>query len=104
VGKRTVYVYKAQKKVAKGGGEKTRVRTIWGRITRVHGNSGAVRAKVSCVVVGCVAGCDVMHSYCLPRFSSVTTCRRVPWGSVSESCSIRRTSDKLEGRPQKCEG
>jgi ribosomal protein L35AE/L33A len=47
VGKRAVYVYKAQKKIAKNGGEKTRVRTIWGRITRVHGNSGAVRAKVS---------------------------------------------------------
>ncbi|KAI1727868.1 ribosomal protein l35Ae domain-containing protein [Ditylenchus destructor] len=45
VGKRAVYVYKAHKKIARKGGEKTRVRTIWGRITRVHGNSGSVRAK-----------------------------------------------------------
>ncbi|CAD5212892.1 unnamed protein product [Bursaphelenchus okinawaensis] len=45
VGKRAVYVYKAQKKVAKGGHEKTRVRAIWGRVTRAHGNTGSVRAK-----------------------------------------------------------
>ncbi|KAI6184420.1 Ribosomal protein L35Ae domain containing protein [Aphelenchoides bicaudatus] len=46
LGKRVVYVYKAHKKIAKGGHEKTRVRAIWGRVTRVHGNSGSVRAKV----------------------------------------------------------
>lgn len=45
LGKRTVYVYKGHKKIARGGGPKSRVRTIWGRITRVHGNSGVVRAK-----------------------------------------------------------
>ncbi|CAD5217983.1 unnamed protein product [Bursaphelenchus xylophilus] len=45
VGKRAVYVYKAHKKIAKGGHEKTRVRAIWGRVTRVHGNTGSVRAK-----------------------------------------------------------
>ena len=45
LGKRAVYVFKAHKKVAKHGHEKTRVRAIWGRITRVHGNSGVVRAK-----------------------------------------------------------
>ncbi|KAI6179335.1 Ribosomal protein L35Ae domain containing protein [Aphelenchoides besseyi] len=45
LGKRAVYVFKAHKKVAKGGHEKTRVRAIWGRVTRVHGNSGTVRAK-----------------------------------------------------------
>jgi large subunit ribosomal protein L35Ae len=31
IGKRAVYVYKANKKVARHGGEKTRVRTIWGK-------------------------------------------------------------------------
>ncbi|KAH7714182.1 60S ribosomal protein L35a [Aphelenchoides avenae] len=45
VGKRCVYVYKAHKKIARHGGEKTRVRALWGRITRAHGNSGSVRAK-----------------------------------------------------------
>lgn len=45
MGKRAVYVYKGHKKIARNGGPKTRVRAIWGRITRVHGNSGVVRAK-----------------------------------------------------------
>lgn len=45
IGKRAIYVYKAHKKIARHGGEKTRVRAIWGRITRSHGNSGSVRAR-----------------------------------------------------------
>ncbi|KAL3113111.1 hypothetical protein niasHT_017190 [Heterodera trifolii] len=45
LGKRAVYMYKGHKMIARGGGPKTRVRAIWGRITRVHGNSGVVRAK-----------------------------------------------------------
>jgi large subunit ribosomal protein L35Ae len=40
LGKRVAYVYKAQRAV-----DGSKVRCIWGRITRVHGNSGAVRAK-----------------------------------------------------------
>ena len=39
-GKRAVYIYRARKKI---GGSK--IRTIWGRVTREHGNSGVVRAK-----------------------------------------------------------
>uniref|UniRef100_A0A914E1E3 Large ribosomal subunit protein eL33 n=1 Tax=Acrobeloides nanus TaxID=290746 RepID=A0A914E1E3_9BILA len=45
LGKRAVYVYKGHNKIARHGGEKTRVRALWGRITRIHGNSGVVRAK-----------------------------------------------------------
>ncbi|KAF7639490.1 hypothetical protein Mgra_00001167 [Meloidogyne graminicola] len=45
LGKRAVYVYKGHKKIGRNGGPKTRVRAIWGRITRTHGNSGMVRAK-----------------------------------------------------------
>lgn len=40
MGKRIVYVYKA--KTQKKG---TNFRCIWGKATKVHGNTGAVRAK-----------------------------------------------------------
>mmetsp|Transcript_105244 Transcript_105244/g.226931 ORF Transcript_105244/g.226931 Transcript_105244/m.226931 type:complete len:112 (-) Transcript_105244:88-423(-) len=39
LGKRVVYVYRAR------NAKKGKVRTVWGRVTRSHGNSGAVRAK-----------------------------------------------------------
>ncbi|CAI2344453.1 unnamed protein product [Caenorhabditis sp. 36 PRJEB53466] len=46
VGKRVVYLYKAHNKTLKTGHTvATRTRAIWGKITRPHGNAGAVRAK-----------------------------------------------------------
>jgi large subunit ribosomal protein L35Ae len=50
VGKRVCYVYHGYKtkrcvRWAKAPSRRSNTRAIWGRITRVHGNSGGVRAK-----------------------------------------------------------
>lgn len=40
LGKRVAYVYRASKEV-----RGSKIRVIWGKIARTHGNSGVVRAK-----------------------------------------------------------
>uniref|UniRef100_A0A0N5AUK1 Large ribosomal subunit protein eL33 n=1 Tax=Syphacia muris TaxID=451379 RepID=A0A0N5AUK1_9BILA len=45
VGKRALYVYKAHRKSKVPGKRESRLRAIWGKITRVHGNTGTVKAK-----------------------------------------------------------
>ncbi|TXT07989.1 60S ribosomal protein eL33 [Cutaneotrichosporon oleaginosum] len=40
LGKRIAYVYKAKREI-----NGSRVRVIWGRISRPHGNSGVVKSK-----------------------------------------------------------
>ena len=47
IGKRCVYVYKAQtrKCVPQHPERKTKLRAIWGKVTRLHGNTGCVRAR-----------------------------------------------------------
>ena len=46
VGKRIAYVYRvAKKSVAKGQKKSSKIRVIWGKVTRPHGARGVVRTK-----------------------------------------------------------
>ncbi|KOS21113.1 60S ribosomal protein L33-A [Escovopsis weberi] len=40
LGKKIAYIYRGQKEI-----RGTKIRVIWGKVTRPHGNSGVVRAK-----------------------------------------------------------
>ncbi|KAF3994150.1 hypothetical protein FT663_00120 [Candidozyma haemuli var. vulneris] len=40
LGKRIAYVYRAQKEI-----RGSKIRVIWGKVTRTHGNNGVVRAN-----------------------------------------------------------
>jgi large subunit ribosomal protein L35Ae len=60
VGKKCVYMYKCPKKTKCPGRDKwTRVRAIWGKVTRPHGNAGGVRAKFGRNLPSKAMGCRV---------------------------------------------
>ncbi|KAN0088970.1 Ribosomal protein L35A [Tylopilus felleus] len=42
LGKRLAYVYRAKREI-----QGSKIRVIWGRVTRSHGNSGVVKSKFS---------------------------------------------------------
>eukprot|EP01091_Cochliopodium_minus_P007338 TRINITY_DN17233_c0_g1_i1.p1 TRINITY_DN17233_c0_g1~~TRINITY_DN17233_c0_g1_i1.p1 ORF type:complete len:136 (+),score=25.05 TRINITY_DN17233_c0_g1_i1:60-467(+) len=49
-GKRVAFIYKAKTKTTTFRGKKTRMRVVWGKIVKAHGNNGAVRARFSSAI------------------------------------------------------
>ncbi|MCL4124729.1 UNVERIFIED_CONTAM: hypothetical protein GTU68_034138 [Idotea baltica] len=45
IGKKCAFMYKCKNGSYNKAGKKTRVRVLWGKVTRTHGNTGTVRAK-----------------------------------------------------------
>lgn len=71
LGKRVAYVYKAKKEI-----RGTKIRVIWGKITRPHGNSGCVRARFRHNLPPCTLGASVRIVYCRWFFDSTNfVCR-----------------------------
>ena len=59
LGKRVCYVYRASRQQQDRQGVKTSVRSIWGRVSKSHGNGGTVRAVFDTKCVSASFACCV---------------------------------------------
>jgi ribosomal protein L35AE/L33A len=78
LGKRVCYVYRASRKQQDRQGVQTTVRSIWGRVSKAHGNGGTVRAVFDTKCVAVPAHNNASLSFASRYFCSPTLIRLCP--------------------------
>jgi ribosomal protein L35AE/L33A len=106
LGKRVCYVYRASRKQQDRQGVQTTVRSIWGRVSKAHGNGGTVRAvfDTKCVSVSthineslsfaalCICLRIFIRLCFVVTFTHSTACLVTPWVLAFASCCSPATS------------